>query len=342
MNTQQKPKVSVVLPVYNTEQYLKQAIESILKQTFTNFELIIVSHHDTNKESLDIINSFNDSRIKHIKTPRGTNLPGSLNIGIDEASGEYVVRMDSDDISLRHRLKRQVDYMDKNPTIGISGSKCKTFGSFESVSKPFTDPEDIKANMLFATSLVHPSVIIRKNLLDKFRLRYNPSLSHTEDYDMWVRCVKHFPISNLNEILIHYRVHKKSNFQIFKDESLQISKEIKKTLLQELGLDPSQEEIELHTSFVPKNQEKLMEFIDNKERWLNRILISNKRTNTYNQKSLKKIIYEHWKTVCGINCKNNSNLWKKFRQSKIFESQENSVSMIFDDVKMLIKCLLKR
>ncbi len=342
MNTQQKPKVSVVLPVYNTEQYLKQAIESILKQTFTNFELIIVSHHDTNKESLDIINSFSDSRIKHIKTPRGTNLPGSLNIGIDEALGEYIVRMDSDDISLRHRLKRQVDYMDKNPTIGISGSKCKTFGSFESVSKPFTDPEDIKANMLFATSLVHPSVIIRKNLLDKFKLRYNPSLSHTEDYDMWVRCVKHFPISNLDEILIYYRVHQKSNFQTFKGASLQISKEIKKTLLQELGLNPSPDEMDLHISFYAKDSEKLLEFIDNKEQWLNRILNSNKQANIYNQKALGNVTYEHWKTVCGMNCKNNINLWKKFRLSKIFELQGNSISRILDDAKMLIKCLLKR
>ena len=121
------PKITVLMPVYNGEKYLKESIESILKQTFRDFEFLIINDTSTD-ESEKIIRSFKDSRIKLIKNEKNIGLTKSLNKGLDLAKGEYMARMDADDISLPKRLEIQVAFMDKNPKIGVIGAWAKVIG----------------------------------------------------------------------------------------------------------------------------------------------------------------------------------------------------------------------
>lgn len=335
------PLVSIILPVHNSEQYLRSAIQSILDQTYKNFELLILISATTNQESLDIINSFSDKRIKLIQRGQGENLPRALNRGIEEAKGEYIARMDADDISMPRRLKEQVHFMNTHSYIGVSGSWYKTIGVKRPyVNKGLTDPEDIRANFLFNTSIAHPSVMLRKSFFEKFRLRYNSSLSHGEDYDLWTRCSAYFPIANVNKVLFLYRIHEKSASHVYEKETKDTASRVKLYLLQKLGLEPTIEEMRIHNSLYPQEKESIGDFIKKEEDWLNKIVKANQQTSIYKNESLKKIIYMRWRIICGMNAKGGLMVWKKFVQSPLFKIKKQN--RIWDSAKLLIKCLLKK
>ena len=161
------PKISVLMPVYNAEKYIKQAIESILKQTYTNFDLIIC-YDESSDRSLKIIDEFKtkDARIL-ISYGKRRGLVGALNDGIKLSRGQYIARMDADDISVASRLEEQVRFMDANPNIGVCGTWIETFGEVKKRYVSFFPSSDnaLKVRLLFSVPFAHPSVMIRKKVI---------------------------------------------------------------------------------------------------------------------------------------------------------------------------------
>ncbi len=333
------PKISVLMSVYNGEDYLNEAIQSILDQTFQDFEFLIISEFGTSLKSLEIISSFQDKRIKHIKNTIRLGLPASLNLGIDMAQGDYIARMDTDDVSLPERFEEQVKYLDSHPDVGVSGSGYKTIGFGKSFSsKPITDPEDIRANFLFYTSLTHPTVIMRKNLLNKYNLRYDTLLLHGEDHDMWIRCSKFFPITNINKVLLLYRVHNKNKYKTFPKETTNTARNTRIKQLNKLNLNPTDEEITLHSSTMVDENHDVLLFINLLEKWLIKVNEANKKVGVYKTQSLERIIYKRWYLVCALNSKSGFDVWKKFFTSPLFKFGENRKAVDF--VKIFIKVCL--
>ncbi len=163
-------KVTILMPVYNGEKYLKEALESILNQTFTNFEFLIINDASTDN-SKNIINSFNDHRIKLIENKENLGLTKSLNKGISISQSEYIARMDADDISLPKRLGIQVKFMDKHPEIGAVGTWAKIIGDKNKKHiKTYSNFEKIKAVSFFKNIIVHPSVRIGRKLINNYNL----------------------------------------------------------------------------------------------------------------------------------------------------------------------------
>lgn len=200
------PLVSVVMPVYNGEQYLAEAIDSILGQTFTNFELIIIDDGSTDN-SLDVLNKYPglDARVRLIAR-ENRNLATTLNDLIDLARGEWVARMDQDDVSLPHRLERQLQWL-KHTGADICGSWVKFFGTTDRriLKHPQSD-EAIKIELLFDSPFAHPSVIMRTALVRQ--LRYDKLWEKAEDYDLWERAARMgWRMSNVQEVLLLYRQH---------------------------------------------------------------------------------------------------------------------------------------
>lgn len=213
------PKVSVLMPVYNGEKYLKDAIDSILNQTFIDFEFIII-----NDGSIDntrkIIESYDDQRILLINQ-ENKGLPITLNIGIEIARGEFIARMDADDISEENRLMEQVEFMDQNSEVGICGSNINLINDKSEHIGHMMYPlehDDIKAQMLFNCPLAHPTVIFRKSFLDESGLRYSEGKS--EDYDLWTRSVYITKVANINKYLLGYRFGVGVSNNIYKSEYL--------------------------------------------------------------------------------------------------------------------------
>jgi glycosyltransferase involved in cell wall biosynthesis len=205
------PKVTVLMPVYNGDRYLREAIDSILSQTFTDFELLLINDGSTDG-SVAIIESYNDSRIRLMHNERNLGLVATLNKGIDISKGEYIARMDSDDVSLPERLVKQVRLLDEDSSCSVVAvkviridSKGEELGRWKGERAASTAAE-ICRRLPMVCCIAHPSVMVRTAVLKKYR--YNPMQRHAEDYDLWLRlCSDGHKIEKIDEPLLKYRVH---------------------------------------------------------------------------------------------------------------------------------------
>lgn len=244
--------ISVVLPVYNGEKYLFDAIKSILTQSFKNFELIVINDGSTD-ESYQIAKGFEeaDSRVKIISR-ENKGLVKSLNEGISCSVGKYIVRMDADDISFPNRLQTLYEYMEKNLDVSVCGSSVLVFGDNikDYAWRLKAGNEKIKSKLLFSTTLVHPSVIIRSAFIKENKLFYNEKYKNIEDYKMWVDVLDAGLIHNIGDVLLKYRYHDQSVTRIADLEKFgqryELTKDIFTQLLTKLGLNNTEEENKIH------------------------------------------------------------------------------------------------
>lgn len=202
------PLVSVLMPVFNCELYITEAVESVLHQTYKHFELLIFDDA-SNDRTVSLIESFHDSRISLFKKEKNTGYTNSLIMGMTAAQGKYIARMDSDDVCHPERFYKQVEFLEKNPQYGLVGSQLKTITSKENVqywNYPISDV-DIRLYTIINSPLVHPSVMIRKDVLEKNQLNYDANYEPCEDYKLWVDLLKVTKAANLSEVLLYYRLH---------------------------------------------------------------------------------------------------------------------------------------
>lgn len=219
--------VSVIMPVYKTEEdQLKEAVNSILRQTYNNLQLIIIIDENFESTTKYILEGIKDKRIIIIENGQNMGLPYSLNRGIDMSEGKYIFRMDSDDISLPNRLKKQVEYFESHPDIDVLGTYAETFGDSKSVFKSSLVDKKIKAELLWKNPLVHPTVAFRALTLKKKNIRYTPGAS--EDYRMWIDMAFDYKcrFAVLPDVLLRYRIHTNQITNINKDILITKDKEI--------------------------------------------------------------------------------------------------------------------
>ncbi len=210
-DTLRAPKVSVILPAYNSARFIRPAIESILAQTFTDFEFIIIDDYSKDN-TWELIEEYarRDSRIVPLRNERNLNLANSLNKGIAAARGKYVVRMDHDDISMPPRIEKQVEFLEANPDVGILGSSIEIIdeqGEAIGLRKYNVTDESIRKNIFLYSPFCHPATVIRKDVLDKVG-NYDHDLNPAEDYELYFRIGMCAKFANLEEILLRYRVVK--------------------------------------------------------------------------------------------------------------------------------------
>lgn len=201
-------KASVVLPVYNSERYIEEAIESILHQTFKDFEFIIIDDGSFDRTT-EIIRSYEDSRIKLYTNPKNMGIVKSLNKGFSLAKGEYILRMDSDDLSFLDRFENQISFLDQNPEIGVIGGKVKTFTDNSRKVRFWNYPEyhqDILVHMMFANPFCHPAVAIRWTAIKDLQPIYREKAVNCEDYDLWQRLSSTTQFANLDLCVLKYRL----------------------------------------------------------------------------------------------------------------------------------------
>jgi len=199
------PKVSIVMPLYNAEQFVRSAVESILNQTYTNFEFLIINDSATDS-SRKIVGEIEDSRIRIVDHPKNQGLVASLNHGFSLASGEYIARMDHDDVSRPDRIEKQVRFLDENLQVALVGSWFEYIDKGIVIRAPVTSRE-IRYFSLFNSPFGHPTVMIRKSALAGLPGPYDPDFQMAEDYELWCRLIDLKETANLPEILLDYRIH---------------------------------------------------------------------------------------------------------------------------------------
>ena len=201
------PLVSVLMPVFKTAPYLRQAMDSMLTQTFKDFELIVLNDCSPDNAE-EILDTYDDSRIVRYKGEKNVGLSNVLNVGIGMARGKYIARMDSDDISLPNRLQIQVDYLENHPDVDLVSVGMQLFGAREATWIRERDPEKVKIEALFHSPVLHASSVWRKDSFEKHGLRFRQEMVPSEDYDLWTRAlVKDLKLVNLRDVLYKYRIH---------------------------------------------------------------------------------------------------------------------------------------
>ena len=211
MTKTQTPKVSIVMCVYNGSQTIAEAIQSILNQTFTEFELIVVNDGSVDS-TLSIVGEFKDPRMIIQNIVHG-GLTKALNSGIKLARGEYIARMDADDISIPARLEKQVAYLEKNLSVGVLGTAYEIIdenGNRQAATVPLlkSDSEIRKALPKF-NPLMHGSVMLRRSALEEIGF-YDEQFALSQDYDLWFRISKKYQLANLDEVLMRRREGKQT------------------------------------------------------------------------------------------------------------------------------------
>lgn len=201
--------ISVLMPVYNPGSYLRGAIDSILNQTFSDFEFLIINDGSTD-ESLDIIASYSDPRIKVINNQKNLGLSPSLNRAAMMARGKYLARMDADDVTLPDRFQRQVSYLEKHSEVGVLGGSIRIIDErgdmlLQVPPVPY-EPIAVQWEMLFRNPMIHPTIMMRRGLYQQVG-GYASARILSEDYDLWRRLIKITQLANLREVIHYYRMH---------------------------------------------------------------------------------------------------------------------------------------
>ncbi len=236
------PRLTVLMSVYNSDKFLGRAVESILNQTYKDFEFIIINDGSTDNSSR-ILKEYEqtDKRIR-VYDQQNKGLIDSLNRGCRLARGEYIARMDADDISLPERLEKQIDFLKRHVEIGILGTWTEiidTQGNHKYIKRRPVSSKLIEWSLLFKNSIAHPSVMMRRDIIEKLNY-YRPQAHHIEDYDLWTRAIEVTQIANLPSILLLHRIHENSicsqQFKIQHENAINLV--IRPRLKQMLGSEP--------------------------------------------------------------------------------------------------------
>lgn len=220
------PKVTILMSVYNGEKYLGEAIDGILNQTFKDFEFLIINDGSTDSTA-EILQSYQDPRIKIINNEKNMGLTKSLNKGLKIAKGEYIARQDGDDVSLPTRLEEQISFLDKNKEVGLLGTAWYIIDE-NSQEIRISKPTDGKYVVHF---MCHGTALIRKDCLKKVGL-YREVFEYAQDYDLWLRIADEFEVRNIRKPLYKRRVH---------DVSISLNKKMQQDLYASLAIEMMEE-----------------------------------------------------------------------------------------------------
>lgn len=330
--SKEKIIISVIMPTYNTPiQMLSQAVESILNQTYTNFEFIIINDCSTDN-TLEYLHSLRDSRIKIVTNNKNLGITASLNIGLKMAQGKYIARMDSDDISFPKRFEKQLDYMEKNQDVIVCGTWIKAFGGAEYTSKRYIpEKEYLRSSFLFGNiyGLCHPTAFFRTEMLRKYKIKYDEEhLPTAQDYGMWVECSKYGVIKNLEEILLYYRVHNGQISIAKKELQKQCTMYVQKKQLQYLLDNLDEEMLKKHFKiYIENNITKEM------KQWFAILIKKNREKKIYEAKIFERFIDDFF----NIKISNRAKVISNF--SQVFDLLLNTPIFKY---KIIFKILFRR
>jgi glycosyltransferase involved in cell wall biosynthesis len=214
-NKNQNPLVSVIMPVYNAGNFLMEAIESILNQTYQNFEFIIVDDASTDN-SFNVINYYAkiDKRIKPLRNKKNLGIAKTINKALSHVKGQFIARMDADDIAMPNRLEKQVEFLINNPEIGVLGSQMFEINEKNIITNvrkvPLTN-KNIKKNLFITQTIQNPTLMVNKKNIPEGILTYDPKFSPVDDLDVFFKLARYTKFANLPNYLIFYRKHKSNS-----------------------------------------------------------------------------------------------------------------------------------
>ena len=288
------PRVSVLMPVYNAARFVERAVQSILEQTFGDFELLLLDDGSSDG-TREIVSRYREPRIRVLGSRENRGIGPTLNHGITESTGEYVARMDADDVSYPDRLECQVAFLDGHPHVGLCGGRAVTFGedreidfSRRGAALPET-AEEIRIGLLFGPGMIHPTVMFRRQLFQDKNLWYKP-LPYAQDYELWSRAFFEIEPANLSSTVLSYRVHASNAGSRVTDTQELVKNEIWKPLLDRLGVPPSEAELEVHSQLADLRVTPDWPFVLRVKDWVSRLREAGRGGPWWNERDYRRVL----------------------------------------------------
>ncbi len=289
------PAISILMPAYNVEKYIGEAIDSMLNQTFKDFEFIIVDDASTDG-TLSAVQKYTDPRVKIIRNEKNAKLAASLNKGLQIVRGKYIARMDADDISHPERLQKLYDFLEKNPAIDMCGSAMKVFGAGEeSVWEYKTEDKVIKAGLLWTSTMPHGAVMMRAETILKHKLYFDETFLIGQDWKYWSDVKDYVTFSNLKEPLYFYRRAEQSITMQFSHQSGDRYAVMHRKMLSDLGVPFSDHELLLHQFIVGIFTVKpSVKTVNEAHAWIRKIIRYNREVKKHDPATFEMIARERW------------------------------------------------
>lgn len=334
--TQKNPLVTVLMPVYNVDAYVSEAVESILSQSFTDFEFLIIDDASTDS-TVTLVERYNDARIKLVKKPVNTGLIQSLNMGLTMANGKYVARMDGDDYSYPERLAKQIVVMEDDASIGVCGTWFKLSNDNSIIRHP-AEASAVKVGMLSRCVVGHPTAMLRKSTLTETGLLYDPEFKHAEDYRLWVALVPHCKIINIPEVLLDYRIHSAQvSMQKIQEQKL-CTDQIRLMELAYLNIKPDRRQKDLHVALINYSRIDICAYAHSEiHEWLLFLYKQNQKMKQYDQLYFLSFLRHLWNRSLHIRAEYNVKILMADWRS-IFSLRFTAEYLY---LKFLLKCIFR-
>ena len=338
-----KPTVSVVMSVYNAELYVREAIESILQQTYADFEFLILDDGSTDA-SLEIVRSISDPRIRVFSSDKNMGIVHQVNRGISMAQGKYIARMDADDISLPERFAHEVAYLETHHRVGMVGTWVElidTKGVSNNVVWRFqATPEDIPVVLLFGNNFANPTVMIRTSALPE--VVYKSEYTLSEDFELTTRISDSHGVANLQEVLLKYRVHGKCISHRKRELCRELVMRVLGGRLDRLGVAYTEDDLQFHNAIcfeiVVVNESDL----HRADVWFKRIYEANLISRKYDKVILFKALLGRWYTLCGLYSGSRLAQIRQVFNSSLFTSSAFTIKDYFRLFGILMKRLFRK
>lgn len=317
ISNRESPLVTVLIPTYNSEAYIKDCLDSIMHQTFQDFEVLIVNEYGSNDHTVSIAGSYGDKRIRIIQNTKKLGLAESLNVGLREAEGKYAARMDADDMSHPGRLELEVEFMESHPEYGVCGSWQHHFGEgIDLVHRCLTSHEDIQAELIFHCDMCHSTLMLRREFFLSNHLFYRSGYA-AEDYDLWTRAVRKFKFANLPIVLGEYRVSSENATAqkleaLIRESSQMTARNIKDYFGIVLDEQMTRLQCGWRNEFVYLSKRERKVYLKKEQKLLQDIWNINLQKNVLDQNGLLKALNKKWRCV--------TNTWSQ--DGKIYPLEE--------------------
>lgn len=296
------PKVTVFIPVFNREDYVCTAINSVLAQQYTNFEILVVDDGSTDR-TIQRVSAYQDSRVRLECNPTNLGIPATRNRGLELARGEYIALLDSDDYAYPDRLGRQVRFLDHHPEIAQVGSSCTLMNDqgklLPRVRRQPMKPDDVDAHLLFHCALINRTIMARTAVLRA--IGYDQAFPRCQDYHLHLQLSRNHKMANLPHLLVCGREHEGRITKNTKGLGRERKMAIQGEALNDLAVEYSQKDLSWHYQLTQKRDSSIdcaREYLEWAEQWLQQLKQANHRKKRYSPLAFKRVLGLTWAIAC--------------------------------------------
>lgn len=312
------PSVSVIMPVFNSERYLAAALDSVLRQSLSDLEVLVVDDASTDR-SWGVLRSYDDARIRRWRFESNAGPAAARNHALDQARGRYIAFLDSDDIANPDWLRHGVTFLETHPGYDIVGGRTETIDErglpIPAAGVSLCPPERLAVDMLFVNRLSTSTLLMDRAIIGPER--FDPTLAVASDYEMWTRLLEAGTPYVLKQVLAQYRVHSAGVTARQQASAEPCMREIMRRQLRRLDIEPSEEELALHLQIPHLTVCTPKDTVMAAERWLMKLARANERAGVYPLPAFRDLLVDRWYGVCFSACEHELWTWRRFNASPI-------------------------